>query len=308
MRCLITGGAGAIGSHLAAKLLAHGHTVAVIDDLSSGHRELVPTSVRLIQGSIEDGAVIAQAFIKPPDWVFHLAALFANQNSVEHPDRDLAVNGVGLIKLLEGAQRAGAGKVLFTSSSCVYGNKSLMVESDSELDPETPYAVSKLAGEYYCRFWSRHHGLDTVVTRLFNTYGPHEYPGPYRNVVPNFLKLAMAGRPLSITGTGEETRDYNYVEDVVNGLIAAMQAKTPPGEIYNIASGRQTRIIDLANYINAITKNAAGIELKPRRGWDHTITRCGDSSKAKAAFGFAPVTTLEDGVARTYAWLKKVHD
>jgi nucleoside-diphosphate-sugar epimerase len=306
MKCVVTGGAGAIGSHLVAKLVADGHSVTVIDDLSSGHRELIPATVRLLRGSIEDEAVLAEGFAHRPDWVFHLAALFANQNSVDHPDRDLAVNGVGLVRVLERAQRARAGKVLFTSSSCVYGNKPSMAESDPELDPETPYAVSKLAGEYYCRFWSRHHNLDTVVMRLFNTYGPHEYPGPYRNVIPNFLKLAMAGKPLPITGTGEETRDFNYVGDVVDGLVAAMKAKTPSGEIYNIASGRQTRIIDLATYINAITENRAGIELKPRRGWDHTLTRCGDSSKAKAAFGFAPATTFEEGVACTYAWLKKV--
>lgn len=307
MKCLVTGGAGAIGSNLVTKLLSLGHDVTVIDDLSSGHRVLVPPQARLILGSIEDVAVLQQGFSGQPEWVFHLAALFANQNSVDHPERDLAVNGIGLIQVLDYAHRFGVAKLLYTSSSCVYGNKTQMVESETALDPETPYAISKLAGEHYCRFWSRHHKLNTVIIRLFNTYGPHEYPGRYRNVIPNFLKLALERKPLPITGTGEETRDFNYVEDVVEGLIAAMKASTPAGDVYNLASGRQTRILDLANCINETTQNGAGVVFGPRRDWDHTVTRCGDGSKARQAFGFSSSTPLAEGIARTHAWLKKVH-
>jgi UDP-glucose 4-epimerase len=305
--CLVTGGAGSIGSHLVAALLSAGHEVTVIDDLSSGHRELVPPKARFVQGSIEDDAVLEAGFASRPGWVFHLAALFANQNSVEHPDRDLAVNGLGIVKVLSAAQRAGARKLLYTSSSCVYGNKAVMREDDPNLDPETPYAISKLMGEYYCRFWSRQHGLDTVILRLFNTYGPHEFPGRYRNVIPNFIQLAMHQQPLPITGTGEETRDFNYVEDIAAAALAAMAAPTPSGEIYNLASGRETRVLDLANQINVLTGNSAGVLLKPRRDWDHTLSRRGDSSKAKAAFGFSTPTSLADGLARTYSWLKSTN-
>jgi UDP-glucose 4-epimerase len=304
--CIITGGAGAIGSNLARALLDAGHAVTILDDLSSGCRDLVPAGARFVKGSIEDDTALKQAFETAPRWVFHLAALFANQNSVDHPQRDLEVNGLGTVKLLERAAAADVEKVLFTSSSCVYGHKEIMREDDIDFDLDTPYAVTKLLGEQYCKYWSRFHGLHTVIVRLFNTYGPHEYPGKYRNVVPNFIRLAMKGEPLPITGTGEETRDFNYVSDMVDGLIHAMQANTPPGEVYNLASGRDSRIIDLATKINSLTGNKAGIVHNPRRGWDRVRNRRGDATKATAAFGFRAKTTLDEGLARTYSWLKSI--
>ena len=174
-----------------------------------------------------------------PERVFHLAALFANQNSVEHPDRDLTVNGLGVVKVLEHAQRAGVAKVLYTSSSCVYGNKAVMRETDIDFKPDTPYAITKLLGEQYCRFWSEFHKLDTVMVRLFNTYGPGEHPGRYRNVIPNFMKLAMAGEALADHGTGEETRDFNFVADTVAGMILAMETPTTPAR--RVQSGERPR-------------------------------------------------------------------
>jgi nucleoside-diphosphate-sugar epimerase len=306
-QCLVTGGAGAIGSNLVGLLLSQGHAVTVLDDLSSGHRALVPAGASLVEGSIESDAALSAAFAHRPEWVFHLAALFANQNSVDHPDRDLAVNGAGTLKVLEAARRAGVRKVLYTSSSCVYGNSEVMRETDQAFDLDTPYAITKLLGEHYCQYWSRHHGLDTVAVRLFNTYGPHEYPGRYRNVIPNFMQLAMRGEPLPITGSGEETRDFNFVGDVVKGLLAAMTASTIPGDVFNLASGRGTAIGDLAARINALTGNKAGIILKPRRGWDRVLNRRGDATKAHAAFGFASLTALDDGLAQTYEWLKAVN-
>lgn len=306
MRVLVTGGAGAIGSNLAAELLRRGHEVVVLDDLSSGHRELVPPGVTLIEGSVSDDVALEAAFARRPERVFHLAALFANQNSVEHPDRDLTVNGLGVIKVLEHAQRSGVGKVLYTSSSCVYGNKAVMRETDRDFKPDTPYAITKLLGEQYCTFWSEQHKLDTVMVRLFNTYGPGEHPGRYRNVIPNFMKLAMSGEALPITGTGEETRDFNFVADTVAGMILAMETATTPGDVFNLASGRETRIIDLANAINAITGNRGGIKLLPRRGWDHVLTRRGDTAKAESVLGYRPRVSLEDGLARTHAWLEGV--
>jgi UDP-glucose 4-epimerase len=304
--CLITGGAGAIGSNLAVALIARGHDVTIVDDLTSGHRQLVPPGARFLDGSIDDDDVLSRGFESRPEWVFHLAALFANQNSVEHPERDLAVNGRGVLKVLERSLKAECRKLLFTSSSCVYGNKEVMREDDIVFDLDTPYAITKLLGEHYCQFWSRHHGLDTVIVRLFNTYGPHEYPGPYRNVIPNFIRLAMRGEPLPITGTGEETRDFNYVSDIVEGLIAAIGAPTLPGDVFNLASGVGTRIIDLANDINLMAKNPAGVVFKPRRGWDRVSNRRGDATKARDAFGFQSHTPLHLGIERTYEWLRSV--
>lgn len=305
-RILVTGGAGAIGSNLAAALIARGDSVTILDDLSSGHRSLAPAGARLVVGSVTDDAALEQAFADKPERVFHLAALFANQNSVEHPDRDLSVNGLGVVKVLGFAQRAGVAKVLYTSSSCVYGNKAVMRETDTDFRPDTPYAITKLLGEQYCRFWSDFHKLDTVMVRLFNTYGPGEHPGRYRNVIPNFMKLAMAGEPLPITGTGEETRDFNFVADTVAGLLLAMDRPTTPGDVFNLASGRETTIKALAEAINAITGNPAGLRFQPRRGWDHVLTRRGDTAKAERLLGYRPAVSLHDGLARTHEWLASV--
>lgn len=303
-RILVTGGAGAIGSNLAAELIARGHTVTILDDLSSGHRALVPAKARLIAGSVADDAALAEAFATQPERVFHLAALFANQNSVEHPDRDLNVNGLGVVKVLGHAQRAGVAKVLYTSSSCVYGNKAVMRETDLDFMPDTPYAITKLLGEKYCRYWSDYHKLDTVIVRLFNTYGPGEHPGRYRNVIPNFLKLAMSGAALPITGTGEETRDFNFVSDTVAGLILSMETPTRPGDVFNLASGRETTIRALAEAVNEITGNRAGLAFQPRRGWDHVLTRRGDTAKAESGLGYRPKVGLHEGLERTFDWLK----
>jgi nucleoside-diphosphate-sugar epimerase len=182
-----------------------------------------------------------------------------------------------------------------------------MREDDTDFGRDTPYAITKLLGEQYCRFWSQQHGLDTVVVRLFNTYGPHEYPGRYRNVVPNFIKLAMTGQTLPITGTGNETRDFNFVTDTVAGIVAAMETSTRPGEVYNLASGRETSIINLAEQINALTGNKAGVVHRPRRGWDNVITRCGDITRARKDLGYVPATSLSEGLLRTYEWLKSVN-
>lgn len=305
-RVLVTGGAGAIGSNLAAELVRRGDDVTVLDDLSSGHRALVPPGARLVVGSVADAAAVDLAFEARPQRVYHLAALFANQNSVEHPDRDLTVNGLGVVTVLDRARRAGVEKVLYTSSSCVYGNKPVMRETDLDFRPDTPYAITKLLGEQYCRYWSDLHKLDTVIVRLFNTYGPGEHPGRYRNVIPNFLKLAMAGEPLPITGTGEETRDFNFVADTVAGILAAMETSTTPGDVFNLASGRETTIRALAEAINDITANRAGLALKPRRGWDHVLTRRGDVAKAEARLGYRPRVELREGLERTHAWLRSL--
>ena len=218
-RVLVTGGAGAIGSNLARALIKRGNEVVVVDDLSSGYRDLVPAGARFVEGSITDDTALAAAFEPAPHYVVHAAALFANQNSVDHPQDDLMVNGLGLIKVLERAVKAEVRKVLFCSSSCVYGGKAMMREGDLELRPETPYAITKWLGERYIRYWADQHGLNAASVRLFNVYGPGERPGRYRNVVPNFFALALRGESLVVTGTGEETRDFTFMKDAVDGLL-----------------------------------------------------------------------------------------
>lgn len=306
-RALVTGGAGALGSNLVQALLERGLEVVVLDDLSSGHRHLVPDDAEWIEGSVASEADLERCLDPTPDYVLHLAALFANQNSVDHPVEDLTVNGLGTLNVLRKSAERGVEKVLYTSSSCVYGHKELMREDDPDLHPHSPYAITKLLGEQYCRFWADHYGLDVVMVRLFNCYGPHEYPGRYRNVVPNFLDLAMAGRPLPITGTGQETRDFTYVSDTIEGMLGALFTATRPGEVLNIGSGRETRIVDLAHAVNALTGNGAGVAFQPRRSWDPVARRRSDIARARAVTGYVPSVSLEEGLRATHAWLAGVH-
>ena len=226
-RILITGGAGAIGSNIARELTSHGREVTVLDDLSSGYRDLVPEGGRLIEGSITDDQALAKAFDPAPDYVIHAAALFANQNSVEHPQDDLLTNGLGLVKVLERCMANAVKKLLFCSSSCVYGGKAIMREDDLDLRPDTPYAITKWLGERYVRYWVDYHRLDAVSVRLFNVHGPGGRPGRYSNGIPNFFDLSLRRQSLVITGTGDETRDFTFTGDAVAGILGALIVGRP---------------------------------------------------------------------------------
>jgi UDP-glucose 4-epimerase len=304
---LITGGAGAIGSNLARHSISLGCNVIILDDLSSGFKESISPEAKCFQGTILDDALLDSIFQEHKiDYIFHLAALFANQNSVEHPDIDLQVNGLGTLKILEKAYKYHVKKVIYTSSSCVYGGMSTMDDTSplqGKLD--TPYAITKLLGEQYCQFFSSFHGLDTSIVRLFNAYGPGEKPGLYRNVIPNMFLKAINGESLTITGTGQETRDFTFVEDVVLGLTQVCFCQTTPADTFNLGSGIPTSIQVLVETINAITRNKSPVIYQPRRNWDHVLHRVAHIQKAKNKIGFAPNTSLKEGLDKTYHWLLK---
>jgi UDP-glucose 4-epimerase len=306
VRILVTGGAGAIGSHLVARLVADHHEVTVIDNLSSGRQELVHPSVRFVHGSVADVDELASAFDPAPDLVAHLAAVFANQNSVDHPETDLIVSGLATLRILDRSLAAGVQKVLVCSSSCVYREAEELDETSPVGNRSTPYAITKGLAEDYASFYAHHHGLPTVVVRPFNSYGPHEHPGQYRNVIPNFLAAALRGEPLTITGTGDETRDFTYVEDTADGMALALLGPTAPGSTYNLATGRETRIADLARLVNDVTGNPAGVVNLPARAWDTTARRRGRIDRARADLGFEPRVGIEEGVRRTANWLRTV--
>ena len=204
-RVLVTGAAGAIGGHLTRALAEAGaETVIAVDDLSAGLADNVPVAanVRFEAGSILDQAVLGRAFDGSPDLVFHLAALFANQNSIDHPELDLMVNGLGTLNVLQWARRCGARRVVYASTSC--GRPTCDDHlGDDGFGSDSPYQITKGVGEQYCRFFRSHYGLSTVRVRLYNSYGPGELPGRYRNVIPNFFALAMSGKPLPVLGTGQ---------------------------------------------------------------------------------------------------------
>ena len=304
---LVTGGAGAIGGNLVVALLDTCKRIVVIDDCSSGRESNLPASDKIIfhKDTIVNDDLLREVFREEIDIVFHLAANFANQNSVDFPRKDLDVNGFGTLKLLEAARDAKVRRFLYTSSSCVYGHREELLREDiTDFSLDTPYAITKLLGERYTTFFNRHYGLPTTIVRYFNTYGPGEYPGKYRNVIPNFMQLAVRGQPLPITGTGDETRDFTYVGDNVACTIALAGCERAGGEIFNIGSGRETRIVDMAKAINDITGNPAGVEFRPPRNWDSVKTRRADISKAREIVGYAPATTLEDGLRTLYQWFK----
>ena len=308
-RILVTGGAGAIGSHLVLSLIASGHEVTVLDDLSSGYKDLIPKTIDFLYGSITDDAILEAAFDRRPDVVFHLAALFANQQSVDRPQLDLGVNGLGTLKLLEKCEKFKVARFIYTSSSCVYGHQEKNLHEEDKLqDLDTPYAATKLLGEHYAKIWSQKKEFSVKVVRIFNSYGPNEFPGKYRNVIPNFIEKALRGESLTILGEGTETRDFTYVSDVVNGLLLASTITDDDFGIYNIGSGIGTKILDLANQINVITGNQAPLTFAPRRNWDHILHRGSDISLAKEKLNFSPTVSLSDGLKQTFDWFKSKHE
>lgn len=302
-KILITGGAGTIGSHLANRL-AEANRVVVLDDLSSGFREnLQHPGIRFHHGSVLDDDLLDGIFREKIEVVFHLAALFANQNSLDHPRQDLLVNGMGTLKVLERSRDAGVERFVLTSSSCVYGDQQgPLSETNPLAPPDTPYAISKFFAEQYTNFFHRFYKLATVVLRLFNCYGPGERPGTYRNVIPNFFHRALSRRSLIITGTGEETRDFNYIENTMQGLLRAASVEEVVGKTFNLGAGVETKIRELAERINALTDNPCPTEFQKQRDWDSIARRCADISQAEAALGYRPDVGLDEGLKITFEW------
>jgi nucleoside-diphosphate-sugar epimerase len=305
---LVTGGAGAIGSNLVRSLtMLSPAEVIVLDDLSSGLRWNVPhdSSVTFVHGSVTDDAALESVFAACPHIVFHLAALFANQNSVDHPELDLRTNGLGTLRVLERARRAAVGRVVYASSGrAIYGSDSPLPlrEQSMSLKLSTPYQITKMLGELYCNYYTAHADMEIVRLRFFNSYGPGEFPGRYRNVIPNFVFWAKLGEPLRITGTGDETRDFTFVEDLVDGILRAGVAPNGPGRAFNLGSGHETRVRDLALHINRLTGNDAGVRHMPRRPWDANARVCASIDLASSLLGYRPRTGLLEGLERTVAW------
>ncbi len=305
---VVTGGAGAIGSRLVRRLLDEGaERVVVIDDLSSGYRWLLPedSKVELVTRDVCEIAEMGIDVESP--LVFHLAAFFANQNSVDHPDADLHTNGLGTLNVLRWAASVDARRVVYASAGCSIAGHGIdaPIREDMpvSLHLDTPYQITKALGEFYCNYFLSQ--VSSVRCRFFNSYGPGEVPGPYRNVIPNFIWRALHDEPLRITGTGDETRDFIYVDDLVDGLVRAGRTERAHGEAINLGTGRQTRVIDLARAIIALSGSNSEIEFVPRRAWDHSLRRQADNSRAREVLGLAPAVELQTGLARTVEWFRE---
>ncbi|MGA8220680.1 MAG: NAD-dependent epimerase/dehydratase family protein [Candidatus Acidiferrales bacterium] len=305
---VVTGGAGAIGARLVRRLLHDGaERVVVIDDLSSGYDWLLPEDerVRLVRRDV--ARIGEEELAADAPLVFALAAFFANQNSVDHPVEDLHTNGLGTLATLLWARANDARRLVYASAGCSIAGHGLSepIREDMpvSLHMDTPYQVTKALGEFYCNYFQPQ--VSTVRCRFFNSYGPGELPGEYRNVIPNFVWRALHDQPLVITGTGEETRDFIYVEDLVGGLVGAAQAQAASGGAFNLGTGIQTRVIDLARLIIAACKSKSHIEYAPRRSWDKSTHRQADITRARAVLGFQPSVPVEEGIVRTVEWFEE---
>jgi nucleoside-diphosphate-sugar epimerase len=306
---LVTGGAGAIGSNLCRSIANLGaEKVIILDDLSASYEWSVPNlpNVLFVKGSITNDIDLKRVFHEKPKYIYHLAAFFANQNSVDYPEKDLLVSQLGTIKLLEYAvNQGGIKRFIYAGSGCaIYGSEApLPLKEDFiSMHLTTPYQISKMAGELYCNFYWHHYGLPIVKTRFFNSYGPGEVPGQYRNVIPNFIYWAMKGQPLPITGNGKMTRDFTYVDDIVDALLKSAVSEKAIGAEMNIASGKEIEIIQMAETVNKLTGNKAGIVYTDKRKWDTKSRLLASIEKAQDLLGYQPKMNFEDGLLSTIKW------
>lgn len=286
----MTGGAGFIGSHLVDAMVARGDDVTIVDNLSTGRRELVNPDARFLEHDIREG------FSEPADVVFHLAAQADVGTSVEQPVLDADVNVLGTIRVLEAALGAGA-RVVFTSTGgAIYGERESPADEDAPRLPASPYAASKLSGEEYLAMWNRLHGTDHVVCRLANVYGPRQLPSLEGGVVAIFLDRLRDGAETLIFGDGRQTRDFVYVGDVAAALLAAVGGSG----IYNVGTGVATSVLDLHRMCAEVARVEQEPTLAEPRPGDlrHSVL---DPGRAERELGWRAETTLPDGLARTWA-------
>jgi len=310
---LVTGGAGAIGSNLCRRLAELGATVIILDNLFSSYIWNVPDlpTVLFVNGDVTNEVDLKRVFTMKPSLVFHLAAFFANQNSVDYPEKDLLVSGLGTIKILEYSVLTGVEKFVYASSGCaIYGAEAPLPlkEEFISLHLSSPYQISKMTGELYCNFYYHHHDLPIVKTRFFNSYGPGEVPGQYRNVIPNFTYWAMKGYSLPITGSGKMTRDFTYVGDIVDALLRAGYYDKAIGQEMNIASGKEIDILELANRINELTGNKTPLRFTERRKWDTKSRLLASIDRARELIGYNPKMGFDEGLQLTIQWFRENWD
>ncbi len=307
---LITGGGGSIGSNLTRSIAnLDARMVIVLDDLSAAYEWNIPSlpNVLFVKGSVADEIMLKRVLNENPDLVFHLAAFFANQNSVDYPEKDLHVNGLGTLRLLQYAQITGVERLIYASSGCsIYGSTApLPLKEDFvSMHLTTPYQITKMLGELYGNFFYHHFNLPIVKTRFFNSYGPGEVPGQYRNVIPNFIFKALKGEPLPFTGAQNASRDFTYVDDIVDALLRAGYFEQAIGEEMNIASAVETRILDMAKRVNDLVGNKAGVIEAPKRVWDTKNRLLASIDRAKSILGYEPHMEFDDGLQKTIEWFK----
>jgi nucleoside-diphosphate-sugar epimerase len=305
MKVLVTGGAGFIGSHLVERLVKENCEVRVLDNFSTGRREnlaAIASQIELVEGDIRDFPVVDQA-VRDCEVVFHEAALCSVTRSVEKPQDTNAVNIDGTLNVLVAAHDKGVKRIVFASSSSVYGNSEIQPnKTKPALAPASPYAVTKLTGELYCNNFFQLFGLETFSLRYFNVFGPRQDPNSqYAAVIPKFISALLKGEPPTIEGDGLQTRDFSYVDNVVDANMAAMKARTGFGEAFDIACGQSTTVLQLADYLEELLEVTIKPVYAPPRPGDvrHSLA---DISKAKALLSYQPGIDVKSGLKFTVEW------
>jgi nucleoside-diphosphate-sugar epimerase len=319
---LVTGGAGFVGGNLVRHLLTQDiDSIHIVDNLLSSERSNIPEDprVRFTLGSIADEKVLDEINDKY-DYIFHLSTYHGNQSSMENPLVDHENNLLTTLKLLEQIKNfKRLRKWVYSGAGCAVAEKTYdkahatPEDAPISLNMDSPYSISKIVGEFYAVYFHSRHNVPTVRARFQNVYGPGEILGAgkwrgtpatvWRNVTPTFIYKSLHGESLPLEGGGETSRDFIYVEDIVQGL-SLCATKGQPGEVYNLASGVETSIKDLAAQINTITGNTAPLNFLPRRDWDHSGRRFGSTEKSKRELGFEAKTSLNDGLEKTIAWTR----
>ncbi len=307
-RYLVTGGAGFIGSHIVRALREQGGQVRVLDNFSTGKRENLldlAGRIEVLEGDLRDPALL-RAAIQEVDTVFHQAAFVSVPQSMDDPLACFEVNVQGTVALLEAARQAGVRRVVLASSAAVYGDSDkLPLDEDVTLHPLSPYAASKQVNEVYARLYTQSFGLEVVALRYFNVYGPCQRPdSQYAAAVPIFIRRYLDGLPATIFGDGGQTRDLVYVGDVVRANLLAAIHPAAPGQVFNICTGRETRLLDLLEVLNEIFPNAPlPVFAAPRRG--DIYRSAGSPERAAQVLGFREQTSLDEGLRQTVAWMRK---
>jgi UDP-glucose 4-epimerase len=305
VRALVTGGAGFIGSSVAAALVARGDEVRVLDDLSTGFRENVPEGAELLVGDVRDLETV-RAATAGVEVVFHQAAIRSVPKSVDDPFASNSVNVTGTLTVLVAAREAGVRRVVYASSSSVYGDPPEPLRREEQPpEPVSPYGVSKLAGELYCRTWTALHGLSTVSLRYFNVFGPRQHPeSRYSAVFPAFVSALAAGRPAEVHWDGEQSRDFTFIDDVVAAnLLAAEAGPEADGAVLNIGGGRARTVNEVLRSVAAALGVPPEAVYAPKRPGDvrHTLA---DIRRAREVLGWTPRADWEAAVRATVEWFR----
>jgi UDP-glucose 4-epimerase len=307
--CLVTGGAGFIGSHLVEALARQGRRVRVLDNFRTGLRsnlDGIRPAPEIVEADLTDGAAVARA-TAGVGRVFHLGALASVQLSVEDPSASHAVCATGTLNVLDAARRSGVRRVVYAASSSAYGIPVGDVQTeDDPVRPLSPYAAAKLAGELYCEAFAATYGLETVRVRFFNIFGPHQRAdSPYSGVIALFTAAMTAGRPPTVYGDGKQSRDFTYVADAVQALVKASAAPGVSGRVYNVGTGRSVTVLELAAALNRLLGTDLPVKHSPARAGDVRHSRA-DISRARRDLGYEPAVSFEDGLAQTLAWYRQL--